>query len=161
MADMASAAESYSKAKNLTQAKKYGWALRKYKFNEDGNIVEANSDDTSDVYFKYDDSGHPVEIISKEEGYRGSPSFKAKYSIAWNGDTPSSIKRNILEFESDYIDRSELEFQTDFSWNTAKYVKDLVKASSSTPGGSGNSCKLRDSETDLPVWCEVIYYENN
>ncbi len=149
--------ESLKKAKSLSKIKEYTEILREYAFDRDGKIEELMLDPMEAYQFEYDSFGRPVEIESASLGYRGSPTYMVKYTINWNGDTPTTIDREIEEFESDFIDKSELEFETDFTGRTSEFINMLVKNTGSDFHVSGNTCKLV-GEDDAPVWCEIIYY---
>ncbi len=148
--------DPFTRARNLAEAKKYSQPLMVYEFDRDGNIEELDMDAMYEYEYKHDVYGRPTEITSVSGGYRGCPSYVVKYTISWDGETPTDIKRKIEEFESEFSNSSELEFETDFTGRTSEFVKQLVKHTGSKVQVQGNTAKFMGEE--FPVWCEVIYY---
>ncbi|MDE5870298.1 MAG: hypothetical protein K2H18_08685, partial [Muribaculaceae bacterium] len=135
--------EPFMRARTIAEAKKYSNPIMAYKFDRDGNVTEWECDYMEGYEFYYDSKGHPIHIIDEADGYRGSPSYKVRYDITWDNDRPTSYTRKVLMFESGAGDSTanDLEFESDFSADTAKFVRTLVRNAGSRIKVSGNSCK--------------------
>ncbi|MDE7412589.1 MAG: hypothetical protein K2N05_02195 [Muribaculaceae bacterium] len=161
LADMVDNAEPFLRAKNISAAKKYSNCIAQYDFDKNGNVIEVDNDTCEEYEFSYDADGHPTRISYITEGYRGSPSYTAKYDISWDGDTPLSMKRRIINYESAYDDvmdpNEAVPFEYDFKGDFPAMIIKTIKKNK--PSVIGNSCKIPASgSNEFPIWCEIEYY---
>ena len=161
LGSMAQQYQGFMAANSISQAKNYGDVLCEYSFDEAGRVTKATAE-MVEYRFTYDDMGHPTAITVEEEGYRGGPSYKVRYTIAWDGDNAASISRKFLEYDpgmSEGTPRDEVcPFITDFSQSAT------LKSCNAMPGSAvekrdshGNWTKL--SGNDETFWREIKYYK--
>lgn len=161
LGSMAQQYQGFMAANSISQAKNYGDVLCEYSFDEAGRVTKATAE-MVEYRFTYDDMGHPTAITVEEEGYRGEPSYKVRYTIAWDGDNATSISRKFLEYDpgmSEGTPRDEVcPFITDFSKSAT------LKSCNAMPGSAvekrdshGNWTKL--SGNDETFWREIKYYK--
>lgn len=127
----------FNKATNINTAKKYATSDIIFEFNSKELITHIDYS-FGNYWFQYDEKGHPITITQDEWGYRGSPIFKIKYNIRWQGDKPVSITRDIIEFESVYgdDDGTSLPYNLDFA--SEPIVSDMLSMLKSTT----TECKI-------------------
>lgn len=165
-------AKPFMNATTLSKAKKYATDEIYYKFNRAQQLTELNNGESS-YNFRYDKEGHPVSIIVDESGYRGSPEYKLKYTISWKGDKPISLKRDLIEFESDYEEPNEenvpfdLNFTSDpvlsnilemlsIKTTNVKIIQNACKISGKSPSEEG----IYQKGDKAVYWCEIEYFKD-
>ena len=161
----------FRKAKNFREAKKVSCTdILTFDFNKNQQIVKYIHYLGSDQ-FKYDTNGHLKSIIDEEWGYRGSPAYKVQYNIKWKDDTPISINRDIIEFESEYEELNDETLPFDLDFASDDVVSNLIamlNSNTTKVKTQQNTCRISGrtiieneffSKGDNVVyWVEVQYY---